>query len=49
MVKVTSDQPAVSVIRGDLVPTKNSVAHSYRKFRSASIGTHLTEEQLEKL
>ena len=49
MVKVTSDQPAVSVIRGDFVPTKNSVAHSYRKFRSASIGTHSTEEQLEKL
>ena len=49
IIKVTTDQPAVSVIRGDLVPTKNSVAHSYRKFRNETIGTHSTDKQLEKL
>jgi len=49
MVKVTSGQPAVSVVHGNLVPTKNSIAHSYRKFRTDTIGTHSTDEQLEKL
>jgi len=40
MLKVTSEQPAVSIIRGDLVPTMSSVAHSYRRFRTEDIGMH---------
>ena len=37
MLKVTSEKPAASIIRGDLVPTMSSVAHSYRRFRTEDI------------
>jgi len=49
VIQVTSDQPAVTVVRGDLIPSTNSVAHSYRKFRTHAIGTHSVDVQLEKL